>query len=104
MFCGVQSHLNLGLCGSLLCEPGHMVDNGCKVCGSPELDRAESSVVRLHHARDAHAVRVLGVAVESKLMGHLGTNLATKAESWKEFVSEGGRVAPIKEVKNWERW
>lgn len=104
MSCGVQSHLNMGLCGRLLCKPGHMVDNGCKVCGSPELDRAYGSVVRLHYARDAHAVRVLGVAIEGKLMGHLGTNLATKAESWKEFVSEGGRVAPITEVKNWERW
>lgn len=100
--CGVHSHLNLGLCGRLLRKPGHMIDNGCKVGWSPELDGAQGSVVRLHHTRDAHTVWVLGVAIESKLMGHPGTNVATKAKSWKQFVSEGSRAAPITEVKNWE--
>ena len=104
MSCGVHSHLNLRLCGRLLCKPGHMIDNGCKVGWSPELDGAQGSVVRLHHTRDAHTVGVLGVAIESKLMGHPATNVATKAESWKQFVSEGSRAAPITEVKNWGRW
>ncbi len=48
-----------------------MVDDGGKVGGSPQLDALQRSVVGLDHSRDARAVRVFRVAVQSKLMRYL---------------------------------
>lgn len=48
-----------------------MADDRGNIRGSPEPDRAEGIVVGFHHARDTHTVRVLGVAIECKLMGDL---------------------------------
>ena len=48
-----------------------MADDRGNIRGSPEPDRAEGIVVGFHHTRNTHTVRVLGVAVECKLMGDL---------------------------------
>ena len=49
-----------------------MVNDRGYIGGPPELRSLQGRVVGLHHSLDACTVGVLGVAVQSKLMGHLG--------------------------------
>ena len=91
----------------LLCKPRYVVNDGGKVGGSPQLDRLEGSVVGLDHSGYTSTVGVLGVPVQSKLVGHLrrteihnhacrysgvmpylASNLGSKSESWKQLVTE----------------
>ena len=93
----VPANLDTGLGGCLLCKLCHMTNDGSKVGGSPELDRAEGSVVGLHHTGDPNTVGILRDSIESKLVGHMTTNLTAKAKSWKQFVTEheGSKGTPL---------
>ena len=48
-----------------------MVDNRSSICRSPELYTLKSFLVGLGHSSDPIAVRVLGVTIQGKLVGHL---------------------------------
>ena len=77
-------HLILLASSCLLCKPRYMVNDGGKVGGSPQFNWLESCVVGLDHPRYAGTVGVLGIPIQSKLMGHLRT-INWRCRRWKKW-------------------
>lgn len=51
--CNFSAHLCIGVLVSLLCKPGHVVDNGGCIGGSPQLNIGECKSVSIQHSLDA---------------------------------------------------
>ena len=57
--CNFSAHLCIGVLVSLLCKPGHVVDNGGCIGGSPQLNIGECQSVSIQHSLDAWNERVV---------------------------------------------
>ena len=82
---------------SLLSKPGHVVDDGGKVSGPPQLHSLQGLMVGLHHSLHPRTVRVLRVSIQGKLMRYLLTGRGRKegkeggGRKEKKKGGEGGR-------------
>ena len=72
-----------------------MVDDRCHVGRPVELHCVQGLVVCLHHSMDPHAVGVLPVAVEGKLVRNLVSYLGPESKRREEFVSSGGESEEV---------
>ena len=77
-----------------------MVDDGGKVGGSPEFDGLDSLVVGLNNPLNARTVRVGGVPIQSKLVGHLTVDLRPKSKGWEQLVTAHHQRKVIMSLKS----